>query len=101
MRRQAPLVGCRGGCGRRRRTWRDSWLCRFCLLADREASPESFRATQRRLNGRCPVCGLNPCGCEFGPKVDELAPGIKDKVRRTGYAHAGVLAGLAREEVTR
>lgn len=68
--RQAPLVSCRGGCGRTRRTWSRSFLCRFCLLEDRQASPESFRATRRRLAGLCPVCGLSPCGCEFGPKVE-------------------------------
>lgn len=67
--RVPPVVHCRGGCGRTRRTWTRSFLCRFCLLADREASPESFTATRRRLAGVCVVCGLDPCGCEFGPKV--------------------------------
>ena len=78
--RRAPLVQCRGGCGRKRRTWRETWLCRFCLLADREASPESFRTTQRRLSGRCLVCGLNPCGCEFGPAVDAPLAGRREEV---------------------
>lgn len=38
-----PERSCRGGCGRLKRTWAASWLCRFCLLDDREASPLSFR----------------------------------------------------------
>lgn len=43
-----PEISCRGGCGRRRRTWARSWLCRFCLLAEREASPLSFREWRQR-----------------------------------------------------
>lgn len=72
-RRIPPERQCRGGCGRTRRTWVESWLCRFCLLADRAAGPqESFRATRRRLNQRCAVCGgpwPDGTGCEFCPKV--------------------------------
>lgn len=76
--RQAPVVSCRGGCGRKRRTWARSWLCRFCLLADRQAAPESFRATRRRLSGRCVVCGgpwPDGSGCEHCPAADEESGG--------------------------
>lgn len=95
--RVPPEVSCRGGCGRTRRTWSRSWLCRFCLLDDRQASPESFRATRRRLAGRCAVCGgpwPDGSGCEFCPKVEpegavrllEVEPTPEDR-----YGHA---AGL-------
>lgn len=73
-----PVLACRGGCGRRRGTWAKSWLCRWCLLEDdAELKRESFRATRRRLAGRCAVCGgpfLEPSGdvtgCEFCPAVE-------------------------------
>ncbi len=71
-----PSVPCRAGCGRRRRTWTASWLCRFCLLADRAAAPESFRATRRRLAGKCAVCGgpwPDGSGCEYCPAVEPEA----------------------------
>lgn len=77
-RREAPVRQCRGGCGRTRRTWRETFLCRFCLLADRLASPESFRASARRINGRCVVCGgpyPDGSGCEFCPKVGVASEG--------------------------
>jgi len=43
-----PERECRGGCGRKRRTWSESWLCRFCLLADRAASPLSMREWRKQ-----------------------------------------------------
>lgn len=46
--RVPPEVFCRGGCGRAKRTWTRSWLCRFCLLEDREVSPLSFREWRRQ-----------------------------------------------------
>lgn len=66
-----PVLACRGGCGRRRGTWASSWLCRWCLAEEHEhLERESFRATRRRLAGRCAVCGgpwPDGSGCEFCP----------------------------------
>jgi hypothetical protein len=100
-----PERVCRGGCGRKRRTWSSSWLCRFCLLEDQASlERESFRATRRRLAGRCTVCGgpyPDGSGCEFCPVVEpaelelergELAPGVVEQVRSEGYGHAAAIA---------
>ena len=70
MKRDPVRRECTGGCGRARYTYRDEWLCRFCLLESRAG--ESFRSTRRRLSGRCAVCGgpwPDGTGCEHCPKA--------------------------------
>ncbi len=54
-RREPPLRECRGGCGRRKPTWQEAWLCRFCLLAERTAAPEAFGATRRARQGQLEI----------------------------------------------
>lgn len=78
-----PTVGC-VDCGAPIKSWRPHARCRTCARkARRTASREagSLRELVRARNGRCVVCGLNPCGCEFGPKVDSEGGGRVESYR--------------------
>lgn len=85
-RRLAPLRSC-GRCARTFRSWREDAVCGRCEEdGSRRTRPVGASAQMTELagetwedafGGSCSVdesaayvvCGLVPCGCEFGPKV--------------------------------
>lgn len=82
VRREPPLVAC-VDCGRSCRSWSKfprCWSCGRRARARARAGAGGLRLALRERNGRCVVCGLNPCGCEFGPRVDASTGGGVDSV---------------------